>query len=68
MSRHHIYEMIKIVTKDNIAGKYINWLIQAKPLRTRHKPAFEARIGQGLCSTRWKGLNLFIILFDFCSI
>jgi hypothetical protein len=44
--------MAKIVTKDMIAGRYMKWLIQARPLRTRHKPAFEARMGHGLCSTR----------------
>jgi len=29
---------------------------------------FEARIGQGLLSTRWNGLNFINILFDFCCV
>jgi hypothetical protein len=37
------------------------WLIQASPLSTKHSPAFDARMGHGLCSTRWKGLNFFNI-------
>lgn len=27
-------------------------LIHARPLRTRHSAAFDAKIGHGLCSTR----------------
>jgi hypothetical protein len=52
MSRHHIYEMARIVKRDATAGRYVKWLIQARPLRTKHRPAFEARIGHGLCSTK----------------
>jgi hypothetical protein len=61
MSRHHMYEIVIRAIRERMAGAHESLLIQASLLRMRHSPAFEARMGQGLCSTRWNGLYLFII-------
>jgi len=36
--------------------------IRINPERTRHRVPFDARIGHGLISTKWNGLNLFVII------
>jgi hypothetical protein len=46
-----------------MAGIGVILLIHPNLVRIVDMAANEARIGQGLGSTKWKGLNLFIIYF-----
>jgi hypothetical protein len=66
MSRHHINEINRTVVSAISKGVGLNRLIHANPPRIMHIPALDARIGHGLISTRWNGLN-FLIISQFLS-
>jgi hypothetical protein len=60
ISRHH-EKATKITIKNDVKKKVpFKLLIKISPEKTRHKAPLEASKGQGLISTKWKGLNLFI--------
>lgn len=62
MSRHQEYATLTIKIKE-IRENFIDTLfIITSPERTIQSAPFEARSGQGLKSTKWKGLNLFVII------
>lgn len=61
MSRHHEKAITNVIKKE-IKIKYLFILfIKTKPLNTRHRAPLEAKMGQGLMFTKWKGLNFFVI-------
>lgn len=68
ISSHHkkasVIVKMKIIKKETF--KFL--LIKINPEKTNARALLEARIGQGLTSTKWKGLNLVIILFYFCHV
>ena len=60
----HQRKAIKIVISRAIRFGVLMFLfIRTNPEKTIAKALLEAKIGHGLTSTRWKGLNLFIILY-----
>jgi hypothetical protein len=62
MSRHHEKATTSIIIKEIKDILLDTLFIMIRPERTIHKAPLEARRGQGLTSTKWKGLNLFIII------
>jgi len=68
MSRHQLYEItLRIINTMNITVMSFLFIIISVE-RTIAMIPFEARIGQGLLSTRWNGLNFIDILFSFCCV
>ena len=61
-SRHQEKATKSIIINDKPKNFIETLFIITKPDKTKQKAPFEAKIGQGLMSTRWKGLNLFIII------
>lgn len=48
---------------------FLTLFIIIRPESTMHSAPFDAKIGQGLRSTRWKGLYFFsIILLQWCRV
>jgi len=62
MSRHHMKAISNIALSLKVMNIWLILLIQIRVDRTKHSAPFEARIGQGLFSTRWNGLNFSIII------
>lgn len=60
MSRHHENATKVRVTIDNRMNNFLTLFIRMMPDRTIHRDPLEAIRGQGLISTRWKGLNFFV--------
>lgn len=69
ISRHHEKAIKSIRIRDTDTIFIVILFIIIKPDATKQKAPFEARRGQGLVSTRWKGLNFIInfILFLLCT-
>jgi len=67
MSRHHVYAISIIeMIATTVAFMVILFIIIIMVSIIESIP-LDARIGQGLCSTKWNGLYLFIIiLFLLC--
>jgi hypothetical protein len=54
---------IKIIVVKLIAIRIVLTLFtQTRVDRTRHRAPFDAKMGQGLFSTRWNGLNFSVII------
>ena len=68
ISRHQEKAITKVVRRETRMIVFLTLFIKISPAITSDMAPLEAIIGQGLCSTRWKGLNFIIILFDFCSV
>ena len=62
MSRHHENATRRIIVNEIKDSFILILFIRTNPDKTIHKAPLEAKIGHGLMSTRWKGLNLFIII------
>lgn len=68
MSRHHVYAITSIVKKAIRITKKFFLLIITSLAVTNDRIPLDANKGHGLWSTRWNGLNLFIIiLFLLCK-
>lgn len=67
ISRHQAKAMEIIIKSEIDIGFIVTLFISTKPESTRAKAPLEASNGQGLMSTRWKGLNFFIN-FYFTSV
>jgi len=68
-SRHHEYAISIINVIVSIAALFVILFIIMIMANIIEKIPFDVKIGQGLCSTKWNGLNLFIItviLFLLC--
>lgn len=61
ISRHHEKATINMIIKVTIITFFVTLFTRRRPDSTRAKAPFEAKIGQGLTSTRWNGLNFLII-------
>lgn len=61
ISRHHMNPTKITMAKEKTDTKLFTLFTIIKPERTKHNAPFEAKRGQGLTSTRWKGLNFTII-------
>jgi len=61
ISRHHEKATISIIIKEINAIFIETLFIITKPDNTMQRAPLDANKGQGLTSTRWNGLNLFII-------
>ena len=62
ISRHQNKAVKNIIIKDILINFIDTLLIIISLDRTKDIDLLEAKIGQGLISTKWKGLNLFIII------
>jgi hypothetical protein len=62
MSRHHENEIRSIKDKEAIIVRVLTLFISNNPEITKHKAPLDANKGHGLWSTKWKGLNFFIII------
>jgi len=69
ISRHQVYANRSIVKNEIRMIVLIFLLIIIRPDVTRARIPLDVNRGQGLMSTRWKGLNfLVIILFLLCKV
>lgn len=68
MSRHQTYARIDVISRIINVKLNIFLLIITSMDSTTQRILFEASRGHGLTSTRWNGLNFFIILIDFCCV
>jgi hypothetical protein len=61
MSRHHTNDAITTIVIDRYIIEMFDLFIRIRPDSTIVRAPLDVRIGQGLCSTKWNGLNLFFI-------
>lgn len=61
-SRHHEKAIVNIKASESRVTFIEILFIKTNPERTKHNAPFDASNGQGLTSTRWKGLYLFVII------
>lgn len=61
MSFHHMKATVAVIKNVISTGVFRLLFIKITPEARRLSALFEAKIGQGLTSTRWKGLNFVII-------
>jgi hypothetical protein len=59
-SRHHRKATSTVIAKDSIMSDLLTLFMIIIPDKTTVNDLLEAKIGQGLTSTRWKGLNFLI--------
>lgn len=62
ISRHHEYATINVRIKEYKVNFMDTLFIITNPESTIQRALFEANKGHGLTSTKWKGLNLFVII------
>jgi hypothetical protein len=62
MSCHHANAISIMIRRDGVIMVELILFIQESPLKTSERAPIDAKMGHGLISTRWNGLNFVVII------